>query len=412
MKNLSFSGNQRRFILGTLALAAMAGIAWLCSGSAQAKPPAGPPPAVPVMVQTIVPTHARIWSSFSGRMKAVDAADIRPEVSGKIVDIKFKDGQLVSAGDVLVVIDPQPYEAAVAKAEANLASAKSNASFAQMELGRAKNLIKSQAIAKRLYDERATASRTTQDSIKVSEAELKQAHIDLDHAYVKAPISGRVGRAEITIGNLVQAGANAPLLTSIVSNNGIYADFEVDEQTYMKSIHAHADTKDKEQMIPVEATVSGDEAHPYKGTIYTFDNQINPGSGTIRARAKFDNEDGRLLPGMFVSVKMASDDGGEVLLAPERAIGSDQNKKFVYVVGDGNKVAYREVTLGQQTEGQRIVLTGLLPNERVIVEGVQHVKPDQVVDPKEAPPASETQADKPQDKPPQDKSSTDQPAAK
>lgn len=371
---------KRAVLFSTVATVAISGtgIATYNNTLTNVHPPAiAAEPIVVVSVQTLNRQNIRTWTSFSGRMQAVDYAEIRPEVSGRITEIRFKDGQTVNAGDVLLVIDPEPYEAAVAKAEATLASAITKASFAKKELDRAANLVKTQALAERDFDSRANDDRVAQADIKSAQAELKQAKINLDRAYVKAPISGRVSRAEITLGNLVQTGSNAPVLTSIVSNDGIYADFEVDEQTYMKSIRAHAVTQHEEQSIPVELTVQGDEQHPYKGTIYSFDNHIDSGSGTIRARAKFANEDSRLVPGMFVSVKLASSDAIDVLLVPERAISNDQNKKYVYVVGDDNKVSYREVVLGSQArEGLRIVLSGLQPGDRVIVDGIQHVKPD------------------------------------
>ncbi|BCS55277.1 efflux RND transporter periplasmic adaptor subunit [Geobacter sp. SVR] len=328
---------------------------------------------------TVKPQQVRTWSEFSGRLQAVDFAEVRPEVSGRITGIRFKEGQTVSAGTVLFVIDPRPFEAAVAKAEATLATARTNAEFAQTELERASKMIQTQAIAQRLYDERANADRVARAAISMAEAELKQARIDLDHAYVKAPISGRISRAEITLGNRVQAGAGAPVLSSIVSDKGIYADFEVDEQTYLTSIRSHADTSVKERRIPVELTVQGDDVHPYRGTIQSFDNRIDPGSGTIRARARFENENGALIPGMFVAVRLASSGDNSVLLVPERAVGNDQSKKFVYVVGNGDKVVYREVKLGQQAQGGRIVLSGVQPGDRVITDGLQHVKPEMIV---------------------------------
>lgn len=339
-------------------------------------------PAVPVNVRTLAQQNLRVWSEFSGRLTAVDFAEVRPEVSGRITEVRFKDGQTVKAGDVLYVIDPRPFEAALAKSEANLASARTNADYAQTELGRAAMLIKSQAIAQQLYDQRANAKRVADAAVLAAEAELKQARVDMDHAYVKAPITGRLSRAEITLGNVVQSGQNAPVLTSIVSNEGIYADFDVDEQTYLENVRANADTQDKEHKIPVEMTVQGD-SQSYKGTIYAFDNRINTTTGTIRARAKFDNRDGKLVPGMFVSVKLGSGSKGDVLVVPDRAIGNDQNKKFVFVVNDDNKVAYREVALGRDIGGQRIVLNGLNAGERVVVDGLQHVQPDAKVDPKE-----------------------------
>jgi multidrug efflux system membrane fusion protein len=347
-------------------------------------------PTVPVGVQTVNAGDVRVWSQFSGRLNAVDYAEIKPEVSGRITDVRFKDGQTVRAGEILFVIDPRPFEAALAKAEANLSSATTNAGFAQTEFDRAATLVKSQAIAQRIYDERANAKRVADASVEGAQAELMQAKVDIDHAYVKAPIGGRISRPEITLGNLVQSGPNAPLLTSIASNDGIYADFEVDEQTYVQSIRAEADTEPKERRIPVAVTVQGDSERTYNGTIYSFDNRINPTSGTIRARARIDNKDGSLVPGMFVSVKIGSGMRSQALLIPERAIGNDQSKKFIYVVSDNNKVAYREVALGQQVGGKRIVISGLHVGERVIVDGLQHIAPDVTVHATEEPDSAST----------------------
>lgn len=317
-------------------------------------------------------------------MRAVDSAEIRPQASGLITQVRFKDGQKVKAGDVLVVIDPRPYEAAVAKAQANLASAKTNEEFARMEFERAQTMIKTGAIAQRIYDQRANSYHVAQAAIGTANAELAQAKIDLDHAYVKAPISGRAGRVEITAGNFVQSSPTPPLLTSIVSNDGIYADFEVDEQTYMKSIRAEANTHDKEQRIGVELVPTSDLAHTYSGAIYSFDNHIDTASGTIRARAKFANEDGSLVPGMFVTIKLADGADTMALVVPERAIGSDQNKKYVLLVSAENKVVYRDVTLGGQVGNQRIILQGLAAGDRVIIDGIQHVRPNATVAPTES----------------------------
>jgi multidrug efflux system membrane fusion protein len=343
-------------------------------------------PAVPVLVKTLAEQKIRAWSEFSGRLHAVDSAEIRPEVSGRITALKFEDGQNVKAGDVLFVIDPRPYEAAVAKAEANLASAKTNADFAKLEFNRASGLRESQAIAQRIYDERANDSRVAIAAVQAAEAALKQASLDLEHAYVRAPISGRASRAEITLGNLVQAGPGAPLLTTIVANQSIYADFDVDEQTYLQSVRDFANGRDQERRIPVQLSVQGDKDHLYKGTIDSFDNHLDVASGTIRARAKFDNADGALVPGMFVSVKLANGGESRELMIPARALGFDQSKKFVYVVGDGNKVVYREVELGKQIDSERVALKGVQAGDRIIVDGVQHVRPDAIVDPKEISP--------------------------
>lgn len=386
-----FSSIRKRVVLfGGAAIIALAGsgLAFQHYTNASAQPAEAPPavmPATPVTVRTVNPDEVMIWSEFSGRMAAVDFAEIRPQISGRITQVRFADGQSVKAGAVLFVIDPRPYEAALAKAQANLVTARTNAEFANTEFERAANLVKAQAIAQRFYDERANAKRVADAAVLGAEAELKQAELNVDYAYVKAPISGRLSRVEITAGNIVEAGPNAPVLTSIVSNAGIYADFEVDEQTYVNSIRANAQSEAEERKIPVELVVQGDAAHAYRGTIHSFDNRITTGSGTIRARARFDNKDGRLVPGMFVSVRLASSANTTALLVPERAIGNDQSKRFVFVVGDDSKAVYREVSLGQHVDNERIVLSGLKAGERVVVDGLQHVQPNATVAPTEAP---------------------------
>ena len=367
-----FFGAAAILIAGKLGLTAYHAVA-----DVAVSPPAAP---TPVTVASVLPRHMRLWTEFSGRLAAVDSAEIRPQVNGRITEIRFKDGQQVHEGDILFVIDPRPYEAAVAKAEADLATSRTNANLARVELDRARRLIDQQAIAHDYFDQKNNASGVARAAIQSAAAALTQAKLDVDHAYVKAPISGRVSRAEITVGNLVQTSP-APLLTTIVSDNGIYADFDVDEQTYLQSVRAHATTADQEHKIPVELSVQGDNGHVYKGTIESFDNKIDTGTGTIRARARFANEDGALVPGMFASVKLASAANSTVMLVPDDAIGSDQSKRFVFVVGQDRKAAFREVTLGQEVNGERVVLSGLQPREKIIVDGVQRVQPGAVVEP-------------------------------
>lgn len=332
-----------------------------------------------VTVKTIKQEKVRIWSEFSGRLQAVDIAEIRPEVSGRITEVRFEDGELVKVGDVLFVIDPRPYEAAVSRAEARVSTAKANAEYAKLELDRAANMIKTQAVAQRIYDERYNANEVAVASIKSAEADLKQARVDLEHAYVQAPISGRAGRVELTVGNLVQPGINAPLMTRIVAYDPIYADFEVDEQTYLDSVRDTARNRHSERVIPVKLFINGNKEDVYRGTIYTFDNRLDVNTGTIRARAKFENKNGVLVPGMFVTVALGKSKDENVLLVPQQAISSDQNKKYVYLVDKDNTVSYREVTLGKEYGNQRIVLKGLEPGDRVIVIGMQHIKAGQVV---------------------------------
>ncbi|BCW87650.1 Multidrug resistance protein MdtE [Alphaproteobacteria bacterium SO-S41] len=324
-----------------------------------------------VNVRTVTPRKVQVWSSFSGRLKAVDSAELRPEVSGRITEIHFRDGDLVKRGDILFVIDPRSYEAAVAKAKADLLSAQTVATLAAGELQRAAKLVATKNLSRSVYDQRNNAERVARAGVAAAEAALAEAEVNVDHAYMKAPIDGRISRPEITIGNLVQTGPGAPLLASIVSSGSIYADFEVDEQTYLNSRR----TDGVSPAIPVELTLQDDGQRVYRGTLTSFDNQIDTASGTIRARARFENADAGLVPGMFVSVKLAASEDAVALTVPERAIGTDQDKKFLYVVDGESKAVSREITLGAAVEDERIVLSGLNAGDRVILEGVQHITP-------------------------------------
>jgi membrane fusion protein, multidrug efflux system len=355
-------------------------------GKGQGAAPAADAGPVPVTVRTLAEQKVHIWSEFSGRLQPVDAAEIRPEVSGRITEVRFEDGQSVKAGDVLFVIDPRPYEAAVAHAEAALASARTNAAYAKLDSDRAAALVGLHTITQREFDQRANAGRVADAAVMTAKADLKRALLDLEHAHVLAPISGRASRPEITVGNLVMAGPGAPLMTTIVANDTVYASFEVDEQTYVESIRNTANGRDQERRIAVKLSLPGDKSQVYRGTVYSFDNRIDAGTGTIRVRAKFANADGALLPGMFVSVQLAQGAERNELLISERAIGFDQNKKFVYVVGADDRIAYREVLLGKEVQSQRIVLNGLRPGDRVVVDGVQRIQPNALVLAREAAP--------------------------
>ncbi len=341
----------------------------------------GAPQAMPVPAALVELENLKIWKSFPGRMVAVDQVDLRPQVSGTISEIKFKDGQRVEAGDVLVVIDPKPYEAAVAQAQAALSAAKNEKSYTWKELKRAKDLVSSKALSQRVLSERSNAYSLAEASLDAAEATLVRAQINLDYAHVKAPISGRVGRTEITLGNLVEAGPNAPLLTTIVSDQGIYADFEVDEQTYLEFVRNTAKNRADENKIPVQVNPKSLSGLVYEGTIYSFDNQIDASSGTIRARALFPNTDGALLPGMFVTVKLGRATSEPKIVINERAIGTDQDRKFVYVINDQGMTEYREVKLGEAVNGQRVITSGLSEGETIVRDGIIRIRPGMPVAP-------------------------------
>jgi multidrug efflux system membrane fusion protein len=383
--------SKKKLLLSVMVLALVGGgfalLQWSPYSDANAQQQGGAPQAMPVPVVTIEEKPVELWKEFSGRLAAVDYVEIRPQVSGLIEKIHFDDGQIVKQGDVLYSIDPRPYEAAVAQARADVAAAKDDADFAQKELGRAEELLKTGAVSKQGYDERVNSQKLNKSASASANARLKAALVDLDNSTIKAPISGRISRPEITEGNLVNAAA-APLLTTIVSEKEIYADFEVDEQTYLNFVRMGAgQTVEAEKAVPVRLLLKGDEgmgqaAKPYTGVIKSFDNKINPSSGTIRVRATFANEDGALLPGMFARVQIGSSTKENRVTIPIKAVSTDQNRKFVYVVENG-AATYREVKLGDSVNNtDRIILSGLKSGDKVIIDGLMKLRPGAPVDPK------------------------------
>ena len=373
-------------ILAILAALGLGAGRWLSGGktpegsSAYAAAAPADMPAVPVPVLVMKEAPVQIWKEFPGRLEAVDSVELRPQVSGTIDTVKFEDGQMVRKGDILFVIDPRPYEAEIAQAKADLQAARNQYDLAVKELKRAEELIGTGAIPKRTYDERLNTELVTKSAIASAEARLKRAQLNLDYAYVKAPISGRASRVEITAGNLVEAGPNAPLLTTIVSNEGIYAGFEVDEQTYLQYLRGATGNREEEQKIPVKLILQNDPGTVYEGNIHSFDNKIDTSSGTIRARALFKNENGNLLPGMFVTVRIGSAESKNAFIVPERAIGTDQDRKFVYVVDNG-KVAYREVKPGETVGENRVIASGIKEGDMVITDGIMKLRPDMPASP-------------------------------
>ncbi len=339
------------------------------------------PQAMPVEVTLIKSQNIRLWKNFSGRLTAVDYVEIRPQVTGLITEVKFVDGQQVTKGDVLYIIDPRPFIAAVEKAKADLVAARKRYTLADKEYKRSKNLINTKVISQRIYDERANTRLVTEAEVKSAEAQLTEAEVNLDHAYIKAPVSGRLSRSEITVGNLVASGSESPLLTTIVSSKNIYADFEMDEQTYLNYIRELSPGQNAADVIPVKLHLQNDKTM-YPGKMHAFDNKIDPASGTIRARAIFENPQGRLLPGMYAHIKVGSASEKQRILVNELAIGTDQNRKFVYIVNNENKTTYREVQLGDSVDGHRVIRSGLNTGDKVITRGLMRIRPNMLVEPK------------------------------
>ncbi len=350
--------------------------------AAQAAPAA--PPAVPVSVARVESRDLVPWEEFSGRLEAVDRVDLRARVSGQVLSIHFREGGLVNKGDVLVTLDPAPYAAEVARAEAQLASAKARVTFTQRELERAQKLSQSGNIPLREVDNRTNAYREATAAVRAAQAALDTASLNLGYTEVRAPVSGRIGRAEVTAGNLVAAGADAPVLATLVSVSPIYASFDANEAVVMK---ARAQVRQGNGPIAVERipvrmlTQGSDEA--VEGHVQMIDNAVDARSGTIAVRAVFDNAGGLLMPGQFAKLSLGAAETKPTLLISERAVGTDQDKKFVLVVDDQNHANYRPVSLGASVNGLRVVNDGLAAGERIIVNGLQRVRPGATVAPQE-----------------------------
>ena len=375
---------KRRIVAATAAALALAaaGVAGWRTSTAQ-PPQGGAPQAVPVMVATVEPSEVSTWDEFSGRLEAVERVDVRSRVAGAVQAVHFREGALVKAGELLVTIDPAPYAAEADRAQAQVVAAQARVTQAKSELERAQRLWDENAIARRELDEKMNAGREAEANLRAAEAALQSARLNLGYTQVRAPVAGRVGRLEVTVGNLVPAGPAAPALTTLVSVSPIYASFDADEQVVARALaelRGHPGGAQR-PFIPVRISTAVDGGKEHQGRLQLVDNHVNAKSGTVRVRAVFDNADGLLMPGQFAHVRLGSTQRRNALLVHDRAVGTDQGKKFVLVVGPDNKAAYREVTLGTTVGGLRIVEAGLEPNERIVVNGLQRVRPGAVVAP-------------------------------
>lgn len=343
------------------------------------------PPAPQVSVATVVDAEISTWDEFSGRLEAVERVEVRSRVAGAVQAVHFREGALVRQGDLLITIDPAPYQAEVERAEAQMVAAQARQAQAQSEAQRAQRLWEESAIAQRELEERVNAAREAGANVRAAQAALQGARLNLSYTQVRAPVSGRVGKLEVTTGNLVAAGPGAPVLTNLVSVSPIYASFDADEQVILKALKdlpGGASARQLIERIPVQMGTSVSDAS-HVGRLQLIDNQVDAKSGTIRLRAAFDNKDGSLIPGQFARVRMGQAQKTRAVLVTERAVGTDQEKKYVLVVGEGNKAEYREVTLGASSNGLRVVTNGLKPGERIVVNGLQRVRPGAVVQPQQ-----------------------------
>jgi membrane fusion protein, multidrug efflux system len=343
---------------------------------------AAAPVAVPVSVAVVEAKPVTQWSEFSGRLEAIDHVELRSRVAGAIQSVHFQEGAIVEKGDLLVTIDPAPYQAEVARAKASVTAAEARASLARTELKRGKQLLASNAVSQSDYDQRLNGEASAEADLEAARAVLQSAELNLSYTEIRAPITGRVGKIEITAGNLIAAGPSSPILTRLVSLSPIYASFEADEQIVsgiLAELPEGVNARNFLDRVPVRMDVAG---HPdIKGKLQLVDNSVDPQSGTIRVRAVFDNANGALMPGQFARLSMGQSKTEDAVLVHERAIGTDQNKKYVIVVKPDNTTEYREITVGAKSDGLRVVTSGLKAQERIVVNGLQRIRPGSLVAP-------------------------------
>lgn len=343
------------------------------------------PQAPKVSVAEVLDQPVNEWDEFTGRLEAPETVQIRPRVSGQIDTVAFTEGALVKKGDLLFQIDPRPFQAEVHRLEAQLQQARANAANSENEASRGERLRSANAISAELADGRNSAALAARAGVAAIQAQLDLARLNLSFTRVTAPISGRVGRAEITAGNLVSADSS--LLTSVVSTDKVYAYFDADERAFLKYTQLTRDGRVSSE-APVYMGLSNEDGNSHLGQLNFLDNQVNPQTGTIRGRAVFDNRDGQYTPGLYARLKLVGSGVYEAVLIKDDAVGTDLGKKFVLVMDKDNKATYRSVDLGPKLEGLRIVRSGLAKGDRIVVNGLQRVRPGSTVDPQTVPMAS------------------------
>jgi len=353
-----------------------------CSKGIDAQAQTAPPPP-PVSVAAVVAKKVTELNEFSGRIEAVESAQIRARVRGTVEAIHFKPGSMVKKGDLLFTIDPRAYHAEMLRGEASAAAAAAKAELARTELERSKRLLADNAIAQRDYDERAANARQLDAAARAEVAALASAKLNVEYSAVRAPFSGRIGKAEVTIGNLVDGNI---VLTSLVSVDPVYVAFDGDEGTYLALGPA---ARGGAEAVKVRLGLANETGFPREGRLDFVDNRIDPTSSSVRMRAVVDNKNGTLTPGLFARVQIGAEaNSTAAVLINDTAIGTDQNRKYVYVLGEGNKAEYRVVVLGQSIDGLRVARTGLKPGDKIVVNGLQRVRPGAPVTPQEVPMAA------------------------
>ena len=334
------------------------------------------PQAPVVSAADVVVKSISQWDSFNGRIEAVESVQLRPRVSGYIDKVNYTDGQEVKKGEVLFTIDDRTYRAALEQAQATLARAKTQASLARSEANRTDKLVNTNLVSREEWEQRRAAATQAQADIRAAQAAVDAAQLNLDFTKVTAPIDGRASRALITSGNLVTAGDSASVLTTLVSQKTVYVYFDVDESTYLhyqNLARSGQGASSNHLALPVEIGLVGEEGYPHQGKVDFLDNQLTPSTGTIRMRALLDNAQRQFTPGLFARVRLPGSAEFNATLIDDKAVLTDQDRKYVYVVDKEGKAQRRDITPGRLADGLRIVQQGLKPGDKVIVDGLQKV---------------------------------------
>jgi RND family efflux transporter MFP subunit len=362
-------------------------IGLLATGCGKNASKTAPPPAVVTVVQPIAREIVE-WDDYIGRLEAPETVEIRARVSGYLDKVHFKEGKEVKKGDLLFTIDPRPYQAEYDHADAEYERAVSQTDLAKNDFERAKRLIATKAISEEDYDTKSKTYTAAQAAVKSAKAALESAKLNLEFTQIHAPINGRIGRAVVTEGNLISSGvggSGATLLTTIVSLDPLYLYGDADERSILKYLRLRREGKRvsaRDEEIPAEMGLSDEPGFPHSGYIDFVDNRVDPNTGTMRARGVFSNADHSLSPGFFARIRIPGSGKYPALLIPDRALGSDQAQKFVYVVNAEKKVEFRPVQIGPMIDGLRVVRSGLKAEEQIIIEGLMRVRPGVVVDSK------------------------------
>ncbi len=364
-------------------------------GAQPSTAPSATGPLASVTVSQPVRREIVEWDETTGRFDAPESVEIRARVSGYLQDVPFKDGQDVNKGDLLLVIDPRPYEVALSQAQAELALARTRISNASLDVERARPLVERRVVSEKTFDDRANLQREAEASAKVAEEKVKAAELDLSYTRMKAPISGRIGRRLVTIGNYVTAGgaSGSTVLATIVSQDPIYLYFDITEADALKykRLSAKGEVSADHPGAEVQAALPDEQGFPHKGIVDFLDNQLDPGTGSLRARAVFENKDRLFQVGQFARLRMQGSPRYVATLVPDEAIGADQGNRYVVVVGGDEVPVRKAVTLGPLVDGLRVVRAGLNEDDWVVVKGLTRVRPGMKVAPRREPIASSEQ---------------------